>query len=31
MIVVINPDALMSEEDFDLIDELDLSQEEKQE
>ncbi len=31
LIVVINPDALMSEEDFDLIDELDLSQEEKQE
>ena len=31
LIVVINPDALLSEEDFDRIDELDLSQEEKQE
>ena len=31
LIVVINPDALMSEEDFDIMNELDLSQEEKQE
>lgn len=31
LIVVINPDALLSEKDFELIDELDLSQEEKQE
>ena len=30
LIVVINPDALLSEEDFDLLEELDLSQEEKQ-